>query len=187
MNRRQLILFAGLIASVVLSWWLHEKQDSFRDRYGISQQGPDLFIRNMDLKVTGDDGKTRYRVMAEHMDHYPHADHSELERPVLEVFSQERMTWRINSERGKVADSGDTIWLLGEVDIRRIVEPGTRPLNISTRDVLVKPETETAETDQAAVITSNQSVVESVGLHADFINNRVELRSRVRGRIDVAG
>ena len=60
-------------------------------------------------------------------------------------------------------------------------------MNITTRDVLVKPETETAETDQAAVITSDQSVVETVGMHADFINNRVELRSRVRGRIDVAG
>jgi lipopolysaccharide export system protein LptC len=38
-----------------------------------------------------------------------------------------------------------------------------------------------------ARIQSDRFEVEATGLHADFRNNRLELKSRVRGRFDDAG
>jgi lipopolysaccharide export system protein LptC len=51
----------------------------------------------------------------------------------------------------------------------------------------IKPQSDTAETTAAAVIQFGVYRIEGVGMLANFRKNRLELRSRVRGRIDAGG
>jgi LPS export ABC transporter protein LptC len=60
------------------------------------------------------------------------------------------------------------------------------PLHIVTSDLQVKPDDEIAETDNEATITSDEFLINAVGMKADFNNDTLELRSRVRGHYDDA-
>jgi len=181
------VLIAVLVCGVLLSGWLLLQHSMTTGLPSISSQGPDLFVDNMNLKLINTDGALQYRVTADRMDHYPIDDRAELSHPVMQVFSADQPTWQIRSERGKIAAGYKTVWLLGAVEIHRMATPTTRPLAIFTRDLLIKPDKQTAETVNMARIRSDRFEVESVGLFADFISNRVELKSRVRGRFDNAG
>ena len=91
------------------------------------------------------------------------------------------------SERGRVADQGDTLWLLGRAVINRPALADQQAVNVVTSDVMVKPKADTAETSAAAVITSGRYRIEGVGMLANFRESRLDLHSRVRGRIDAGG
>jgi LPS export ABC transporter protein LptC len=53
-----------------------------------------------------------------------------------------------------------------------------------TTDLLVKPDDEVAETENEATITSDEFLINAVGMKADFSKDTLELKSRVRGRYD---
>ena len=186
MNTRS-ALITGLVFCVILSGWLLYRQGTITGRPAISSHGPDLFVEDMDLKLVNADGKLRYHVTADRLDHFPNDDHAELTRPVMQIFTENRPTWEIQSERGRISSGYETVWLLGAVEIRRQAGNTTRPLTIVTRDLMVKPDAQTAETVNMTRIRSDRFEVESIGLHADFMNNRLELKSRVRGTFDDAG
>jgi lipopolysaccharide export system protein LptC len=186
LNTRFLLL-AGLVICVILSGWLLLRQGTLTGRPAISRGGPDLFVDDMDLKLINADGNLHYHVTADRLDHYPHDDSAELTRPVMQVYSENRPAWQIQSDQGRITSGHETVWLLGAVEIRRLATPATRPLAIFTRDLMVKPDAQTAETVNMTRIQSDRFEVESIGMHADFMNNRLELKSRVRGRFDDAG
>ena len=187
MNAKQILLITALLAGAALSGWLLEEQNFFAEQEAPSPRGPDLFVDGMDLKVLGEDGTVHYRVQASRLDHYPYDDHSELTKPILVVFSNQQPVWDVRSDRGRVADKGETVWLLGQVEIHRPPLADQRPLQVVTSDLLVKPQADTAETTATAVIESGAYRIEGVGMFANLRESRLDLRSRVRGRIDVGG
>jgi lipopolysaccharide export system protein LptC len=184
-NAKQLVLFAALLAGAAASGWLLLGQDRLAERAAPSPRGPDLFVDGMDLRVLGEDGSVHYRVQATRLDHYPYDDHSELAKPFMEVFSDQQTVWDARSEHGRVADEGDTVWLLGRVEIHRPPQADQRPLKVVTSDLLVKPQVDTAETSAPAVIESGAYRIEGVGMFANMRESRLDLRSHVRGRDDV--
>jgi len=180
-------LIIGLVISVLLSGWMLYRQGTTISRPAISSHGPDLFVDNMDLKLVTADGNLQYHITADRLDHYPLDDRAELIHPVMHVFNENRPTWQFQSDSGRISSGYETIWLLGAVEIRRQATPASRPLAIFTSDLLIKPDAQTAETVNITRIQSDRFEVESTGLHADFRNHRLELKSRVRGRFDDAG
>jgi len=187
LNGKPTVFFTMLLICMAVTGWLVQRQASLGEQRDLSSSGPDLFVDDMDLKLISDTGTLQYRVKAQRLDHFPYDDHSELTRPVLEVFREDQALWYIQSERGRVSSGYDRVWLLGKVEIRRLEGPDTSPFDIQTSDLLIKPAEETAETQQASIIQSDRYRMEAVGVHADLRENRVELKSRVRGRINVAG
>jgi len=183
-NGKQIILFGGLLAVAMITGWLVQDQGILTDQAPPSPRGPDLFVNGMDLKIIGEDGNVHYRVQASHMQHFPYDDHSDLTDPFMQVFSQQQAIWDARSERGRVADQGDTVWLLGRAVINRPEVAGERALNVVTSDLMVKPQSDTAETTAAAVIQSGVYRIEGIGMLANFRENRLDLHSRVRGKID---
>jgi lipopolysaccharide export system protein LptC len=186
-NGRQIILFGGLLAAALITGWFVQDQGILKDQAPASPRGPDLFVNGMDLRIIGEDGHVHYRVRASRMEHFPYDDHSDLTDPFIQVFSQQKAIWDARSERGRVADQGDTLWLLGRAVINRQALADQQAVNVVTSDVMVKPQADTAETSAVAVITSGRYRIEGVGMLANFKESRLDLQSRVRGRIDAGG
>jgi lipopolysaccharide export system protein LptC len=184
-NTRQNVLFILLLMVIIGSgWFLDDRRGGLQD-ISISRTGPDSFVSGMHLDVMDASGQLRYRVTADTMTHYPHTEELELQRPLIDLQQHSGNSWHISAETGVTTDTGDLIRLLGNVDIRRSGVSG--PLQVLTRDLLVRPEQAYATTDSAATITAPGHRVDSVGLEADLNNNTLELRSRVRGTINAAG
>jgi lipopolysaccharide export system protein LptC len=186
-NGKQLMLFTALLAGAAVSGWLLQNQNVLTERPAPSPRGPDLFVNDMDLRIIGEDGNVHYRVQASRVDQYPYDDHSELTNPFMQIFSNQQAVWDARSEHGRVADQGDTVWLLGRVEINRPPQAGQRAFNVVTSDLMVKPQSDTAETTALAVIRSGAYRIEGVGMLANLRENRLDLHSRVRGRVDAGG
>ena len=187
MNPRQTVLLSVLLTSALVTGWLFLNQGAITPRPDAAADTPDLFVEGMDLRVTGKDGRVHYHLRADSMQHIPKDDRFELQRPVFRTLQGERDQWAARSNQGTVSANGDTVWLRDQVEIRRLAGPNGRQLDITTSELLVRPKEQTAATDQAVVIESDRFRVESVGMDADFGSHRLNLRSRVRGRIDAAG
>jgi lipopolysaccharide export system protein LptC len=184
-NTRQNALFILLLVVIIGSGWFLDGRHAGLQDLSVSHTGPDSFVSGMHLDIMDASGQLRYRITAEGMTHYPNSDLLKLQRPLIDLQQRNGNTWRISAETGETTDSGDLVRLLGEVDIHRSGVSG--PLQVRTRDLLVKPEQAYATTDSAATITVPGHRVDSVGLEADLDANTLELRSRVRGRINAAG
>ncbi|MGB5716718.1 MAG: LPS export ABC transporter periplasmic protein LptC [Gammaproteobacteria bacterium] len=185
MNGKQIVIYGLLLLLVTGSGWFLFQQESGLQRTSASSSGADAFVEEMDLKVMNEQGQLQYRLLARRMTHYPNDERFNLEAPDIRILQASGDNWRIRSEHGETNEDADIIWLLGAVDIRRRQTASSSALHIVTSDLLVKPEEELAETDNAATITSGQFRIEGIGVKADFRNDTLELRSSVRGRYDV--
>jgi lipopolysaccharide export system protein LptC len=186
-NLKQFGLFVLLLFSVIGTGWFLDKQDNSRQPASVSATGPDSFVEDLDLEVMDENGHLKYQVRAEHMTHFPNNNILKLDRPDIDIVHTDGAVWHIKAERGETTTAGDRIWLLGEVDIRRPETTTGSAIHIITRDLLVKPEDEQAETENAATITGNRYVINAVGLKANFRTKVLELLSRVRGTIEGSG
>ena len=187
MNLKQFGIFVLLLLSVIGTGWFLDKQDSSQQPASVSATGPDSFVEDIDIAVMNENGYLQYRVRAEHMTHFPHDDILKLNRPDIDIVHTDGSVWHITSERGETTTAGDRLWLLGEVDIRRPETATGSAIRVITSDLLVKPEDELAETENAATITGDRYVINAIGLRADFKTSVLELLSRVRGTIEGSG
>lgn len=184
MNIKQLGLFAVLLLVVVGSGWFLDKHSSSRQSASVSSSGPDSFVKDIDLAVMDELGYLKYRVRAKHMSHFPNEDVLKLSSPDFDIVLQNSSVWHITAERGETSTDGNRLWLLGAVDIRRPASAQGSAIHVVTSDLLVKPEDELAETDNAATITGDRYRINAIGMKAYFRTGRLELLSRVRGTID---
>ena len=187
MNLKPFGLFVLLLLSVIGTGWFLDRPDSSQQPSSVSATGPDSFVKDIDLAVMDENGHLKYQVRAEHMTHFPHDDMLKLSRPDINIVHADGAVWHITAERGETTTAGDRLWLLGEVDIRRPETATDSAIHVITSDLLVKPEDEQAETENAATITGNRYVINAVGLKADFRTHVLELLSRVRGTIEGSG
>jgi len=183
-NIRQFGLFVLLLLVVVGTGWFLDKQGGSRLPASASASGPDSFVEDINLAVMDDAGHLKYRVMAEYMTHFPNQELLTLRRPDINIVQPDGSVWQIQSERGETTTAGDRTWLLGKVTIQRPATATSGAIHIVTRDLLIKPEEDLAETESAATITGDRYVIKSVGLRADFKTRVLELLSRVKTTID---
>ena len=184
MSGKQIGLYGLLLLVLTGSGWFLFQQQSGLQRETVSATGPDAFVKDMDLKVMNEEGQLAYRVKALLMNHYPNDERFTLEQPDIKILQANGDVWHIISEHGEATEAADIIWLLGAVDIKRLPTETSSQLHIVTTDLLVKPDDELAETDNEATITSDDFLINAVGMKADFSKDTLELRSRVRGRYD---
>lgn len=185
MNTRQVILLTLLLVVIIGSGWFLDGRHAGLQQLSVSRTGPDAFVSGMRLDIMDTSGQLRYQVTADTMVHYPSSEQLQLQHPLIDLQQSSGNTWRISADSGETNDAGDIIWLLGAVDITRSGVSG--PLQVRTRDLLVKPEQSYAATESAATITAPGRRVEAVGLEADLDNDTLQLHNHVRGMIDASG
>jgi len=108
-NRRQISLYGLLLLLLTGSGWFLFQQETRLQRETTSATGPDAFVKDLDLKVMGEQGQLEYRLKARHMTHYPHDKHFKLEKPDIKILQSNGDTWLIKSEHGEATEAADII------------------------------------------------------------------------------
>ena len=179
-NKRVIILFIFAIAAF-LSWWLSSTGPSFIPRLEVKRHDPDYYLVNFTLTTMDDNGNPKHQLSADNMYHYPDDDTASLENPRLVVYQNDIDSWEIRADSGLVSEEGNSVFLQGDVFVNRLNSQPDHGLEIITRDLTIKPEEETASTEQAIIIKDHYGVTEGVGMHANLKERRLQLMSQVKG------
>jgi len=186
LRRRFLALVLALLGAY--AWWLTtgiEHQNEVTEQTG--ERRPDYTVGEFTATMMDESGAPHRRLTAAQLRHYPDDESTELEQPLLTVFTQTAPPWLIRSETGWVSADGAEVILRGKVVIDR--EPGavTRSLHLRTPELVVKPRLEYAETERPVVATSGADWLTSAeGARVWFGDfTRIELEGRARAQFSV--
>jgi lipopolysaccharide export system protein LptC len=147
----------------------------------ISDYRPDSTMENFTRWAMDEQGVPKSRLKARFMAHFPHDDSSEFEQPQVELYRTVGKPWHVIAESAWVDGSGDVMILYGEVTIWRENDDGSR-LELITRDLKILLDNEYAETEHPVSLIDKSSVIDAVGMRADFSKNRIEFMDEVKSR-----
>jgi lipopolysaccharide export system protein LptC len=183
----QKLLFPLLVTVIAgLSYWLL----SFELPEGVtlvarSPDSPQSFMEDIRLRAMNEQGFPRFELQAASMVRYADDKRTDVEQPFLTVFRPNGEVWTAQAESGTAVNDDELVTLHGAVVVRHPTDPG-RPegaatLEIRTRELVVRPREEFAQTDQLTTLVRPEGRVEAVGMKAYFPQERVQLLSQVRG------
>lgn len=162
------------------TWLMHRLGDESDKRDEILRHDPDYYMENFITTTMEEDGSLKNRLSADYMAHYPENDTTELDRPKLEVFRNNKQPLMIIADKGWVTSDNEVILLTGAVKLWEDEPDGIRKMEIVTTDVKILTEQEYAETDKPATFINRQSTITATGVRAYFREERVELLSNVQ-------
>jgi len=184
-SMRQRILALLMAAIGGLAWWLQQGDEPVARDKADRDRRPDYTVDNFTTTEMDETGKPHRRLSAIELRHYADDDSNELRSPRLTIFEEAAPPWLVRSETARIPASNDNILLLGKVIVEREGGKQTRPVNIETRDLLVKRREDYAETDHPVHATSELDWVTSdTGAKIWFGKDlRIKLLGRARGEI----
>ncbi|MFW2371528.1 MAG: LPS export ABC transporter periplasmic protein LptC [Gammaproteobacteria bacterium] len=168
-------------ALALLSWWF---QDIWKEAPIIQpkkdQHFPDYFMENFTLTNMDISGRPSYILRAIKMLHYADDNSSELEQPRIQFLS-DKGDWTITAEHALILEDSQQIQLKNNVQLRRNASALQPPMAIDTDYLSINTETEIAETEFLAQVSSKGLTMTSKGLVYDSRNGILKLVSEVKG------
>jgi lipopolysaccharide export system protein LptC len=170
-----------LLVAAVLAWWLSRGPEALLYRPApLLRHEPDYFLENFTMTSAGEDGLPRYRMSGVSMMHYPDDDTALLEQLRLEYIAVDGEHWIITARQAQAEQKGNFVHLLGDVSIFSGDEVAPKWV-LKTEVLNVHMAEGFAETDQEVMISQSYGVTRAQGLHLNFSQRQLHLKSRVRG------
>lgn len=177
----------GSLTLLALSSWLVADWFTPKPQLAASAAShrPDSFSEKFTKTLMNPSGTPKHKLSAESMVHFRDDKSTDLTKPKFVFFDDQHPPWTVRSDTGHVTANGEKILLNGNVFITRPAAPGLDPIHIVTKNMTVKPKTDTAETNEFAELTSRSNRISGIGLDVDFGQmKKVKLRSNVRGKYE---
>jgi lipopolysaccharide export system protein LptC len=164
----------GVLAVLVaLTWWLDQLVQPAGSRGDARKRhDPDLVVERFSARKFGEDGRTLYTLAARRMVHYPDDDSALLESIGFEAYEPRQPRVTISSERGRLLEGGDKVWLEGNVVMVREADARFEASRLTTEQLLVLPDTGVARTTGPVLLENPSGRVEAAGLE---LNNKTRL------------
>ena len=168
----------GLLVGLTL--WLNTLVQPAGSRAdGTLRHDPDLIVENFKARKLGEDGRLLYTLDARKMVHYPDDDSSLLETLNLDAYKPRQPRVNITAEKGRLEKGGDSVYLEGNVVVKRDGAERVEPLTIVTDRLLVLPDEGIARTTSEVVMQSPSGRTTAAGLELNNTERTLKL-DRVR-------
>jgi lipopolysaccharide export system protein LptC len=165
---------------VGLTMWLNTLVQPAGSRAdGTLRHDPDLIVENFKARKLGEDGRVLYTLDARKMVHYPDDDSSLLETLNLDAYKPRQPRVNITAEKGRLEKGGDSVFLEGNVVVKRDAAERVEPLTIVTDRLLVLPDEGIARTTSEVVMQSPSGRTTAAGLELNNTERTLKL-DRVR-------
>jgi lipopolysaccharide export system protein LptC len=168
----------GLLVGLTL--WLNALvQPAGARADGTLRHDPDLIVENFKARKLGEDGRVLYTLDARKMVHYPDDDSSLLETLNLDAYKPRQPRVNITAEKGRLEKGGDSVFLEGNVVVKRDAAERVEALTIVTDRLLVLPDEGIARTQSEVVMQSPSGRTTATGLELNNTERTLKL-DRVR-------
>lgn len=182
-GRRKLALILVVIAAI--SYWALDKltEDDLAKLSKLAHY-PDYYMENFTTITMNQDGKPKNKLYADYMAHYPDDNTSELHRPELEIFRENKQPIHVRSDLGWVTSNNEVILLKGNVYLYQNDDNGKLKTELLAEDAKVLVGEKYAETDNPTTLINGKSTTTAVGMRAYLQEQRLEFLSNVRTTIE---
>lgn len=138
------------------------------------RQHPDFIGEHIRLSSFDPTGRQRYELLADKATHYPLSDVTEFEQPHLQYETADGEL-RVSADWGESREGGETLLLVGNVQLFRDGYEGNPDLTFVSNSLRVWPDDQRAETDDPVVLTQGKSVAHGNGMRADNLFGTLQL------------
>jgi lipopolysaccharide export system protein LptC len=176
--------FVALVILAVFSMWMLKRMPEVIEvkQLAKAEHDVDYFSVGYTKLQMDEFGVPSNKLIADYAVHYRDTSEVKLINPVNIIFKMLAPPWVVSSEEGVFADSGETLFLKGHVDIKRKAAEGGQQIDIQTRNLMVEPKKQFAETVEWAEMVMGQDTISGIGMKLFYESPmRIELLSKVRG------
>lgn len=178
----KLTLLAFVLVIISASFWLTNKieQTASQNLKKGPNKRPDYYMNNFIVHGTDIAGLAKFRLMAEHLEHFPYDDHSDLLQPKMLFYMADGPPWRVRATTGRITSKNQRIILFGEVHIIRAKSETAPKTVIVTEELHFKPEKDFLSTTHEVKYTSGLNKIIGDGLRADLKNGHFRILKNVK-------
>ena len=180
-NSVQLILL--LIAAVASGVLLLRNTSEPPDQPSTARLGIGYYMTDAELIVTGEDGRTRYRVRTNNAVQDRDAGTISLDGVHVEYDPLSSVPWDLRATTGHIPPDRNIIELEGDV-IAKTRDDDNVPITIRTDFLELNTETYIAQTEHDVAIDYATNRVFATGLRAYFKEDRLQLLANVNGKFN---
>lgn len=185
LGRRHFSLTLILLAAV-MGWWLSQPLEErlFTPPPSLRHE-PDYYLGHFQSAIATDDGLFRYRLNGANMFHYPDTNTAEIEQPHVIVNLAGGARWEIAANHAEADQASGYIQLTGQVSASRFIAGQDREdLRLQTELLDIYVDDHYAETDEDVMIARATGVTRAHGMHINFPQRHLYLKSKVRGEYE---
>ncbi len=173
LDRLYPILALAALAGATL--WLERATRSDEPRTSTEvRQFPDFMGEEIRLTRFDAQGQRVYELLADTVIHYPAGDVTELVQPRLRYETTDGEL-RVNANWGESREGGETLFLVGEVEVFRDGIDGGPDMTLTSDTLTVWPDDQRAETDDPVVLTQGVNVAVGNAMRADNLFGTLQL------------
>jgi len=176
-----------LLAMALFSMWVLKKspKDSQEEQTFQSKHDVDYFSVGYSKLRMNKLGFPADKLAADYVVHYRDTSEVLLTKPMSTLYAEGQANWITNAEEGVLLDSGEELFLKGEVIINSVPKLDEPFVKITTSNLKVEPKLFYATTADRAEIERGSGVMSGVGLKLFYSTPlRIDLLSKVRGRYE---
>ena len=183
MNPRNIVLIATLAVAAVGSWYLartHRQADTGAAPVESTHRG--YYLKSARILGTGDDGSLLYEILADHAEQEA-ADRIEFRKVRIRYSKDAEVPWTVHADTATLREGSPQIVLRGHVRAVSAPDESGQDTEIRTQYLEFDPERYVAETEERVQIRIGARSLTATGMLASLNDNRIELKSNVRGKI----
>lgn len=182
MNLRFFAVLGALALIAAGTLWLL-RQTALQGAQGgrLRTHTPDYYFSGATVTSLDLQGKPASELSAPRMVHHPDDDSIEVFAPRMRYLAAGDPPWFAQADHALEPSGGKLVYLDGHVEMRRPDSNGGPPLVIDTDRLTVNLDTNVASTDDPVLMTKGVSHLTGVGMDAYMQDNRLVLRTIVRG------
>ena len=140
---------------------------------------PSAYLENFVALRMDQHGLLKRRLEGDYMTQFV-TGNSEVKKPYLVLYDQNRPSWNIRSDKGSVLAYGDVVLLSGNVHMWRNTPDNNREIDIYTRNLRVLSQSDYAETEEPVRLQTLKTTLQGTGMRVYLASNKIELLSRVK-------
>lgn len=167
----------------VLTFWLERAtQGDSAGGNGKGRHDPDFIVSNLNMRQFNLDGSLKHALAARKMLHYTDDDSTVVTDPALTFYAHAQPT-HLDARQARVSQDGKEVRLTDNVRMIRDAGDDSPALVVTTAELLVYPDDETARSASPVTITQGRSVILGSGIEVDNHERTLKLLGRVHGTI----
>jgi len=170
--------------AIFSTWFLERLSEDENIRQTLLSHDPDYYMEDFTTLTMNQDGTPKNKLFADYMAHYQDDDTTELLKPKLEIYRENKPPIFVTADKGWVTADNEVILLTGNVYLRQDDNNGTLELEIITSDARILLEQDYAETDKPITINGKRTTIKSVGMRAYLQQERIEFLNNVQTTIE---